>query len=822
MIAPIAGWPFLSARIVCTEPKAIRRKNIFLSAHFAGDVPDFIVTGPIALKTNPITESLGLADVQIYSARIGAMDICQTLELWGGIECTINRVGDHFHDQLKKNGHEQRGDDVDLLCSLGIKAIRYPVLWERYCRQTGDAPDFSRTKRIIARFQERGVETILGLLHHGSGPIDTSLVDHQFPEKFADYALEVAKQFPHVHHFTPINEPLTTARFSGLYGHWYPHHRNDKSFLLALFHQLEATRLAMQAIRSINPAAKLVQTENIEQCHSTRALRYQAEFENARRWLSIDLLTGRFDHQHPLWNYVEHHLDEPDLIDRLVDHPVGIDILGWNYYLTSERFLDHRLERYSNHTHGGNGRDRYADVEAVRVLTQGVEGLEGLVMQAWNRYQLPTAITEVHLGCHRESQMRWLLDAWQAVLRLRNAGVDLRAMTAWSLLGCFDWDSLCTLPRSHYEPGAFDIRSGRLRPTCLAALIRNLSGASDFDHPALPAQGWWDLPGRLIFGADEDDPTWAGLEEPSRTQCDLNVRGLVKPDIKADRPPLLITGGDGKLARVFSRFCTERGLAHQLMTRKELDITKIAAIEKAIQKTEPWAIINTAGYVRIDAAENARSECFRANAAGARRLAKACAKYQIPLVTFSSDLVFDGAQHRPYVESDLPRALNIYGESKLLAENAVLRFSSRSLVIRTSSFFAPWDDCNFLTRSLQILERGEKVRAVNDWQISPTYLSHLVHTCLDLLIDGATGIWHVTNSGQTSWYNLLCEVGSMLGLNTDNIIGQSVAEFGYIAQRPRYSALTSHHGALLPPLADSIEQFCMQWQSVTSRSLQLA
>src|SRR5205823_10958166 len=92
--------------------------------------------------------------------------------------------------------------------------------------------------------------------------------------------------------------------------------------------------------------------------------------------------------------------------------------------------------------HGGNGRHRYADVEAVRAWAPGIAGHRDLLLRAWHRYQVPLALGEVHLGCTREGQLRWVLEAWEACLAAREQGADVQAMTLWSLLGAFDWNRL--------------------------------------------------------------------------------------------------------------------------------------------------------------------------------------------------------------------------------------------------------------------------------------------------------------------------------------------------------------------------------------------
>src|ERR687885_668297 len=207
-----------------------------------------------------------------------------TLEMWGGVESTVNRVRDTYLDQNERSGHAQRLDDLDRFAALGIRALRYPVLWERVAPDGLERADWTWTDDRLARIRAHGMRPIVGLVHHGSGPRHTSLVDPGFPEGLARYARAVAERSPWVESYTPVNEPLTTARFSGLYGHWYPHGRDDRTFLRALLVQCRAVARAMAAIRCVNPTARLVQTDDLGKTHSTPLLAYQAVFENDRRW----------------------------------------------------------------------------------------------------------------------------------------------------------------------------------------------------------------------------------------------------------------------------------------------------------------------------------------------------------------------------------------------------------------------------------------------------------------------------------------------------------------------------------------------------------
>lgn len=419
------------------------------------------------------------------------------LELWGGVECTVNRVGDRFHDQLVASGHHRRHADIDAIADLGVRVVRYPVLWERTERSPG-CHDFAWSDRRLGLLHARGLTPIVGLLHHGSGPRHTDLLDPEFPRLLARFAGAVARRYPWVELYTPVNEPLTTARFSGLYGHWYPHHRSDASFCRALVNQCLATGAAMREIRRVHPGARLVHTEDLGATLAAPALLYQAEFENERRFLSHDLLCGRVGREHPMYAYLRASGIADDDLAALRDQPPP-DLLGANHYITSVRFLDDRLEHYPHIPAGGNGRHRYVDVEAVRVCDDGMPWAYELLHELGARYRLPVAVTEAHLACDVDEQIRWFDELWRAAERCRAAGIDVRAVTAWSLFGAYDWHCLVTQETGRYEPGAFDVRDGSPRPTELARYLAGLAAAPAAPHPALAAPGWWRQPSRLHY-----------------------------------------------------------------------------------------------------------------------------------------------------------------------------------------------------------------------------------------------------------------------------------------------------------------------------------
>ncbi|WP_034386761.1 family 1 glycosylhydrolase [Deinococcus sp. YIM 77859] len=710
----------------------------------------------------------------------------RNLELWAGVEPTVSRVGNEYLDQLALSGFDRRLSDLDRLAGLGITAMRFPLLWERTAPQGVAQADWRWADMRLSRLAQLGVEPVVGLVHHGSGPRQTHLLDPGFVEGLKAYARAVAERYPHVTAYTPVNEPLTTARFSALYGHWYPHARDEQSFWKALMHQLRATVLAMREIRQVNPQARLIQTEDLGHVASTPGLRYQADFENERRWLSFDLLLGRVDEGHPLWSYLRWAGASEREVLWFAEHPCPPDILGLNAYVTSERFLDERVHLYPPHLHGGNGRDVYVDVEAVRVQGEPIGGPTARLREAHARYGLPLAVTEVHLGCTREEQLRWLLDTWQGAQRVRAEGADVRAVTAWAALGAFEWNSLLTRREGHYESGLWDVRAPQPRPTALAHLARQLASGQPPSHPVLAGPGWWRREERFLF----------------------TPYGPVQTEPAAGKP-LLITGATGTLGRALARACELRGLPFHLLSRQELDIADSRSVTAALREYDPWALLNTAGYVRVDDAEDdPRND--RENARGPQVLAEACAAAGVQLVTFSSDLVFDGRKGAPYVESDTPGPLNAYGRSKRAAEEAVLSLLPGALVVRTSAFFGPWDPYNFAAYVVRELRAGRTVRAATDQIVSPTYVPDLTCAVLDLLIDGEGGVWHLANRGAVSWADFARQVAAVSGLDPARVEGVPTSTLGQRATRPAYSALGSERGWLMPDLEDALHRWSHQ------------
>ena len=706
------------------------------------------------------------------------------LELWGGVECSTVRIRDELRDQCRETGHFDRLRDLDAIAGLGIRTLRYPILWDTVERDDGSL-DFSWHDKRLERLRELGIRVIGGLVHHGSGPRHTQVLDEDWPNKLGAYAAAVAQRYPWIDTWVPVNEPLTTARFACLYGHWYPHRRSLEDMVRSLVIQCEGIVEAMRAIRAVNPAALLMITEDLGKTFATRPLWHQARHENRRRWLTLDLLTGRVKSGHPLFDIFERAGIGEQRLRAFAAGDGFPDLVGVDHYLTSERYLDHRIHLYPRVTPGGNGKQVYVDLEAVRVpRLAGMVGPAHRLREIWRRYRVPLVFGEVHHGCSRDEQLRWFDQVWRETQQVRAEGVDVRAVTLWALFGTVDWRSLLTRREGLYDAGAFDIRSPQPRPTLIAKAASAYAHEGRFDHPALESEGWW--------------------RRPPRTYAALGGRRA--KDSSRGRP-ILITGATGTLGRAFARICRHRGLAHVLTDRSTLDIGDPSSIDAAIDRSRPWAVVNAAGFVRVIEAEGRRDECFRANAEGPGHLADACRAKGLPFVTFSSDLVFDGLAGRAYLEPDTAAPSTAYGESKAEGEKRVLASHRDALVIRSSAFFGPWDRYNFLYETLRRLAHGQDAEASPTRIVSPTYVPELVQATLDLLLDEASGLWHVANEGAVSFHDLAREAADRAGLDSRLI---RLAE-----TEPADTSLSSERGLLLQPLDKALTAFFEEAETLT-------
>jgi dTDP-4-dehydrorhamnose reductase len=230
----------------------------------------------------------------------------------------------------------------------------------------------------------------------------------------------------------------------------------------------------------------------------------------------------------------------------------------------------------------------------------------------------------------------------------------------------------------------------------------------------------------------------------------------------------------------------------ELVPRREWDISDIPQVELLFEDLRPTLVINCAAYTKVDLAEQEREKAFAANCTGAKNLAIVCQENGAKLVHFSTDFVFDGGSNRPYLPDDATAPLGVYGASKLEGERAIQQVPGLDFtIIRTAWLYGPGGP-SFPKTMIDVARAGKPLRVVNDQIGSPTFTDDLANATLDLIDREARGMYHVTNSGQTSWFDFARAIFEEWGLKPDlqpTTSAEWKAARPQSATRPAYSVL---------------------------------
>lgn len=225
------------------------------------------------------------------------------------------------------------------------------------------------------------------------------------------------------------------------------------------------------------------------------------------------------------------------------------------------------------------------------------------------------------------------------------------------------------------------------------------------------------------------------------------------------------------------------------VTRHELDLENLAEISPWFRQVKPDVVVNCAAYTAVDAAEAEPAKAHLINALAVEELARSAGGLRSRFVTFSTDYVFDGSKQTPYIEDDLPGPASVYGSTKLKGERLALAAYSETLIIRTSWVLSGTHD-NFASTMLQLLNRdGAKV--VDDQIGRPTLASDLAKGTLSCIEKGASGVVHLTNRGEASWFVLAREIAELAGRDPGLITACTTADSPRPAVRPPNSRLDS-------------------------------
>ncbi|MBL8874678.1 MAG: dTDP-4-dehydrorhamnose reductase [Phycisphaerae bacterium] len=274
--------------------------------------------------------------------------------------------------------------------------------------------------------------------------------------------------------------------------------------------------------------------------------------------------------------------------------------------------------------------------------------------------------------------------------------------------------------------------------------------------------------------------------------------------------PLLLLGADGMLGRAFVELFQAQQRAFEALTLPRFDLTNTDSIRDTIS-TRFAAAINCAAFTDVDAAESNQALATQINATGIGQLAINCRLASIPLVHFSTDYVFDGNGRVPYPPSPPPtnsRPVNIYGQSKLRGEELIREVSDDHLIIRTSWLYAPWGK-NFVRTIAAAARTKPELKVVNDQRGRPTSAQHLATSTLALLDRRSRGIYHLTDSGDCTWFDFAKEIVRLTGAHC-KVTPCTSADFPRPAKRPAYSVLdiakSEHELGPMPPWQSNLAQ----------------
>jgi dTDP-4-dehydrorhamnose reductase len=255
---------------------------------------------------------------------------------------------------------------------------------------------------------------------------------------------------------------------------------------------------------------------------------------------------------------------------------------------------------------------------------------------------------------------------------------------------------------------------------------------------------------------------------------------------------ILLTGRNGQVGSALAR-CLELLGALRAFDRQGFDLLDLKSIGSKIEGEKPDIVVNAAAYTAVDRAEREREAAFDVNARAVGELARAVKSIDGLLVHFSTDFVFDGEKPSAYVESDEPRPLNVYGESKLEGERAIAASGCRHLIFRTSWVYAP-KGRNFMHAILAAAKAQPELRVVNDQHGAPTSSLDIAAAVARVLgmpgLKDRGGLYHLSAGGETTWYGFAKAILEAKGIGTPLVPIRS-DEYPTAARRPKNSRLSN-------------------------------
>ncbi len=278
---------------------------------------------------------------------------------------------------------------------------------------------------------------------------------------------------------------------------------------------------------------------------------------------------------------------------------------------------------------------------------------------------------------------------------------------------------------------------------------------------------------------------------------------------------ILVTGSRGQLGRELARALEGNDLFS--FDLPEMDIQDPGTIQ-TILGIRPQVIIHTAALTDVDACELDPERAHRVNAAGTKRVAEAAGRLMAKLVYISTDYIFDGTKHEPYVEQDRPNPINAYGRSKLDGERSVQSYAPAPLIVRTAWMYGEGTK-NFVSAILRLARENRTIRVVADQVGSPTWARDLAEVIRALIQRGTSGIVHAAGNGECSRFDFARAIVTTAALDAQ-VLPVTSDEFPRPARRPAYCPLAQDRlnqlGLAIPHWTESLKEFLKPLRGVSA------
>ncbi|MFT5259492.1 MAG: dTDP-4-dehydrorhamnose reductase [Saprospiraceae bacterium] len=280
---------------------------------------------------------------------------------------------------------------------------------------------------------------------------------------------------------------------------------------------------------------------------------------------------------------------------------------------------------------------------------------------------------------------------------------------------------------------------------------------------------------------------------------------------------VLIFGKNGQVGNALTALLADEDIVS--LAKGDLDLTNLAEIQRCIATHQPDWVINAAAYTAVDLAESQEEAANRLNNLAPKAIAQACRKSNCMMIHYSTDYVFDGAEDKQYLESDLTNPKSAYGRTKLAGELAVLEALPRAIILRTAWVYAK-QGANFVNTMLRLGKEKESLNIVSDQFGSPTLADDLAQATVDIMkqtnsenIDEVAGVYHATGSGSTTWFAFAQKIFEVSGNSKIQLTPVPTSAYPTAASRPSYSVLSNQK------LKDTFGIVLPHWETALTRTL---